>query len=76
MSSGPRVFIAEMGDNFTYSVARNVARKLPVQKWDDVGSCEWNRCITSALMRYSDSDWAHHRKYGNKRFEKGRRRHR
>ena len=76
MSSAPNAFIAELGDNFTHPVARNVARKLPVRKWDDVGICAWNRCITSCLMWLPDSNCVHHSKYGNKRFEKGRRRHR
>lgn len=37
---------------------------------------EWNRCIASSLVWQSDAHWAHARKYGNKRFETGRRRHR
>lgn len=73
MSRSFAPFVVELADNFTYPVARGVARKLPVRKWDDVGSCEWNRCITSSLMWNSDLDCS---KYGNKRFEKGRRRHR
>lgn len=37
---------------------------------------EWNRCIASPLVWQSDPHWVHAHKYGNKRFEKGRHRHR
>lgn len=59
------------------SVTRSTARKLPQQaRWDHMGICEWNRCIVSSLAWESDSHWLHGSKYGNKRFEKGRRSHR
>ena len=73
-----RAFIVEMADNATYPVARNVARKLPRKAvgWDYVGVQEWNRCTVSSLQWQSDEeDCVDTRKYGNKRFEKGRRRH-
>ena len=39
---------------------------------------EWvqSRRLASSLVWQSDAHWVHVRKYGNKRFEKGRRRHR
>ena len=72
-----RAFIVEMADNVTHPVARNVARKLPRKavRWDPMGVQECNRCIVSSLQWHSDDDCIHTRKYGNKRFEKGRRQH-
>jgi hypothetical protein len=69
-----RAFIIEMADNVTYPVDRSVAQRA--ERWDAEGVREWNRCIVSSLVWQSDAHWVHASKYGNKRFEKGRRRHR